>query len=226
MDHVEFEAEWSIFRSPFGGKKRITSGTVSSPSTFKAGPSSPSRPTSPEQKTPGPTSPKAFSSIRSHMSKSSRPSVSLHTFVAEGPPPNHTPQELLIFLSALHTMLSETGINPAIITQLWSQVMYWTACKLSPGSRYKSRLTTLSIAEAFNRILTRKKYLCRSRALQIGMNLSMLEEWISDIGLPHGVVSHFTPVKELLLWLQVRCCTINSISVDSSLVILVPIIDG
>jgi len=75
--------------------------------------------------------------------------------------------------------------------------------------------------EIFNRILTRKKYLCRyvfvtwvvfwcscakdrSKAIQIGMNLVVLEEWVEDMGLPRGIVSHLTPVKDLLHWLQVR----------------------
>lgn len=44
----------------------------------------------------------------------------------------------------------------------------------------------------------------RSRALQIGMNLSVLEEWIRDTGLPRAVESHFTPVREMVHWLQVR----------------------
>lgn len=43
----------------------------------------------------------------------------------------------------------------------------------------------------------------RSRAIQIGMNLSVLEEWVVNSGLPHGVESHFSPVRELLHWLQV-----------------------
>jgi len=54
----------------------------------------------------------------------------------------------------------------------------------------------------FNRILIRKKYLCRSRAIQIGMNLSVLEEWIVSSALPSRVESHFAPVRELLHWLQ------------------------
>jgi hypothetical protein len=74
--------------------------------------------------------------------------------------------------------------------------------------------------EIFNRILTRKKYLCRyvlvsgvlfwcsfakvrSKAVQIGMNLVVLEEWVEDMGLPRGIVSHLTPVKDLLHWLRV-----------------------
>jgi hypothetical protein len=68
--------------------------------------------------------------------------------------------------------------------------MYWTSC------------------EMFNRILQRKKYLCRSRALQIGLNLGVLEEWIrggTGVGLPREVGSHFQIVKELVTWLQVGC---------------------
>jgi DIL domain len=66
--------------------------------------------------------------------------------------------------------------------------MYWTAC------------------EMFNRILQRRKYLCRSRALHIGLNLGVLEEWISGtvgVGLPREVGGHFKVVRELVGWLQV-----------------------
>lgn len=77
------------------------------------------------------------------------------------------------------------GINPVLITQAFSQVFYWTACEL------------------FNRLLQRKKYLCRARALQISLNLSVIEEWVLEVGLPRGVAVHFQPVRELLTWLQV-----------------------
>ncbi len=70
--------------------------------------------------------------------------------------------------------------------------MYWLAC------------------EVFNRIITRKKYLCRSRAIQIGLNISVLEEWTGSIGLPSGVCSHFQSVRELLTWLQVGTLCILS----------------
>lgn len=70
--------------------------------------------------------------------------------------------------------------------------MYWTAC------------------EMFNRILQRRKYLCRSRALHIGLNLGVLEEWISGsvgVGLPREVGGHFKVVRELVGWLQVSRIT-------------------
>ena len=81
--------------------------------------------------------------------------------------------------------MSMFGINPVLITQTFSQVFYWTACEL------------------FNRILQRKKYLCRARATQIHLNLSFIEEWVLEAGLPRGVAMHFQPVRELLTWLQV-----------------------
>ncbi|CAE7213731.1 unnamed protein product [Rhizoctonia solani] len=95
------------------------------------------------------------------------------------------PTDIVALLSGAHTLLTLYGVNPTLTVQLFSQVLSWAAC------------------EMFNRILTRKKYLCRSRAMQINMNISVIEEWaITDAGLPRGVVSHFTPVKEMLRWLQ------------------------
>ena len=44
----------------------------------------------------------------------------------------------------------------------------------------------------------------RSRAIQISMNLTAIEEWIEEMGLPAGVQVHFAPVRDLLNWLQVR----------------------
>ncbi len=32
----------------------------------------------------------------------------------------------------------------------------------------------------------------------------MLEDWIDRMGLPQGVQSHLSPVRDLLTWLQVR----------------------
>lgn len=46
------------------------------------------------------------------------------------------------------------------------------------------------------------------------MNLSNIEEWVGQMGLPRGVRTHFTPVRELLNWLQ----CLSSISEFPSLV--------
>ena len=37
------------------------------------------------------------------------------------------------------------------------------------------------------------------------MNLSALEEWVETANLPRCVLSHLTPVRDLLNWLQVSC---------------------
>ena len=44
----------------------------------------------------------------------------------------------------------------------------------------------------------------RSRAIQIGLNLGILEEWIEDAALPAGILNHLAPTRELLIWLQVQ----------------------
>ncbi|TDL28514.1 hypothetical protein BD410DRAFT_893510 [Rickenella mellea] len=193
FESVQFESEWSFFRSPFSSKRRTgQTPSVSSPSVKSTIPSSPGLPSfrpsspSPVPSRPPPSTPKAFSSLRQSVTRSRAHSVStpLQSLFQDSPPEEHTPRELIGFVTALNTLLTDSDINPAFVTQLWSQVMYWTSC------------------EIFNRILTRKKHLCRSRAVQIGMNLSVLEEWVGNVGLPKGVESHFAPVRELLHWLQ------------------------
>ncbi|KAG6841911.1 hypothetical protein C0991_005091 [Blastosporella zonata] len=72
----------------------------------------------------------------------------------------------------------------------------------SPSQSQGQIPASASRGEVFNRIITRKKYLCRSRSIQIGMNLAVLEEWIEQMELPSGVQAHFHPVRDLLNWLQ------------------------
>ncbi|KAG8781110.1 hypothetical protein FRC15_009036 [Serendipita sp. 397] len=116
------------------------------------------------------------------------PSTSMVNLTAKKTKPSGpSPGDLTDLLTALHTFMSLSGINPVLIIQTFSQVMYWTAC------------------EMFNRILQRRKYLCRSRALYIGLNLGVLEEWISGgmgVGLPREVGGHFKVIRELVTWLQ------------------------
>jgi len=35
------------------------------------------------------------------------------------------------------------------------------------------------------------------------MNLTVIEDWIEEIGIPPGIQMHFAPVRDLLKWLQV-----------------------
>ncbi|KAG7099151.1 hypothetical protein E1B28_001022 [Marasmius oreades] len=199
-DSIQFESDWSFFR-PF---KKKAPPTPSAQSTLRGSPLPPT-PSSPvpnrfppqspglgpnyRPPSPSPSIQSFSSSIRQSLSTSRNRSgsVALQSLFND---PSAEPEKetdlskLTNFLTALQTLLVLMNINPALITQLWSQVMYWTAC------------------EIFNRVLTRKKYLCRSRAVQIGINLSVLEEWVIQMGLPRGVQSHLTPVRELIHWLQ------------------------
>ncbi|KIJ45525.1 hypothetical protein M422DRAFT_67024 [Sphaerobolus stellatus SS14] len=205
FDNIHFEDEWSIFR-PFASsgtklKKKQQHETAPSAGTSGASaslrsPSSSSRPPSPalgSQNSGAP--PSARFSWTQSLTRSKAASVSPNSLLnpdSSSPSPN----SITALLEALHTLLTLAGVNPATVTQIFSQVLYWSSCEL------------------FNRILTRKKYICRSRAVQIGMNVSVLEEWVVSSGLPHGVESHFTPVRELLHWLQ----CLSSISEFTALV--------
>ncbi|TFK57015.1 hypothetical protein OE88DRAFT_1619695 [Heliocybe sulcata] len=185
VDSVQFESEWSFLRS--FGKKKQPSGVSSAASTLRNGvaqvPPDPAHSPSP----PSMSSPRqrTFSSFGQVLSRKSAPATPLQAMFQDPPaPPGPSPSDVTDFLTALHTLLTLSGVNPALITQLWSQIMYWTACEL------------------FNRILTRKKYLCRSRAVQLEANLTQLKTWIKEMSLPRGVSSHFSPVLDLLSWLQ------------------------
>ncbi|KAI0320337.1 DIL domain-containing protein, partial [Amylostereum chailletii] len=189
FDDIQFESEWSFLRS-FGAKKKAASTTVPAMGR-SATPSSPpasSRPPSPSAASPAHA--RNFSSMsslrqtfsRKRAGSSTTPLQALFSDTAAAPTPN--PGDITSFFDALQTFLTLSCINPALITQMWSQVIYWIAC------------------EIFNRVLTRKKYLCRSRAVQIGMNLGALEEWVESANLPRGVISHLAPVRDLLNWLQ------------------------
>ncbi|KAI0756736.1 DIL domain-containing protein [Daedaleopsis nitida] len=190
FDAIQFEGEWSFLRS-FGGKKK-PNGNASNASPARGGapmsPTQSSRPPSPPpQPSTSPPNTRGFASLRQTFtrnrgSSSATPLQSLFSETQQPPPTS--PKDIISFMTALHTLLTLSGVNPALAVQFWSQVMYWTAC------------------EMFNRVLTRKKYLCRSRAVQIGMNLGVIEEWIGTMELPKNVGSHFAPVHDLLNWLQ------------------------
>ncbi|KAG1862195.1 DIL domain-containing protein [Suillus subluteus] len=187
FESVQFESEWSFLR-PFSAKKKSTTNTPNHGTPKTSTPSSPpflpSRPPSPSPLLlgPAPVPAKGLSSLRQTLSRAKTPSTAFNTH--SDVPKTTGLRDLTSFLTALHTLLTLSDVNPVLMIQFWSQVMYWTSC------------------EIFNRILTRKKYLCRSKAVQIGMNLVVLEEWIEDMGLPRGIASHLTPVRDLLNWLQ------------------------
>ena len=136
FDSVQFESEWSLFR-PFVTKKKPpatpTKHNALIPS-FESPSPAPSAAVTPS---------KSFQqSIRATFSRGRNGSTvtSLQSLFPDSPP-SPTPRDIASHLTAIHTLLTLSGINPALITQFWSQVMYWTACAFHPRLHIMSILT-------------------------------------------------------------------------------------
>lgn len=136
FESVQFESDqWSFFRS-FGSKKRGAPSNVhSSASSIRSnGPSAPPSPRQPPMSptsattTLTPSSSRGFQSLRQTIGRGrANSSTPLHLLFAESQS-TPTPESITAFLTALHTLLVLSGVNPALTTQLWSQIMYWTSC--------------------------------------------------------------------------------------------------
>ncbi|KAL8818626.1 MAG: hypothetical protein Q9223_002785 [Gallowayella weberi] len=121
------------------------------------------------------------------------------------PPPNRrtqpSPRNVTSLLSSTLFVLDLYDIHSVITAQILAQLFYWIG------------------AELFNHVLSTRTYLARTKAMQIRMNVSVLEDWArSNNRIPehyeNGSLStsgestvdaarkHFTPVIQLLQWLQ------------------------
>ncbi|GAA5859929.1 hypothetical protein JCM1840_001800 [Sporobolomyces johnsonii] len=127
-------------------------------------------------------------------SAGSPPPASRVVSASQVPLAEATPRSITALLSSTLFILQIYEIPPSIVVQAFSQLFYWIAC------------------EVFNRLLTQRKYLCRSRAMQIRLNASNLEDWARANRLPTKMVSvHFAPLNQLLQWLQ---CLSSESSID------------
>ncbi|KAG0182812.1 hypothetical protein DFQ28_005261 [Apophysomyces sp. BC1034] len=95
-----------------------------------------------------------------------------------------SPQSITSLLSSTLFVLQSYDVHPTIIIQALAQFFHYMSCEL------------------FNRILTNKKLLCRSKAMQIRMNLSQIEDWVSQNNLPSSLTSYLNPTTQLLQLLQ------------------------
>ena len=112
-----------------------------------------------------------------------------------------SPRNVTSLLSSTLFVLDLYDIHSVITSQILSQLYYWIG------------------AELFNRVMSNRKYLARTKAMQIRMNISVLEDWARannrvpehyENGSMHAsgedTVSaarrHLTPVIQLLQWLQ------------------------
>ena len=209
VGNVRFEGEWTLFRSFASGKKKV----LPKASTIFAGASGSSNgginssPSMPEY-----GSPSILGTLKDGMAAFKTPArqQSMHDLHSATPSrmgmpdspttrspliaglssPSMTvedasPQSITDILTGVLLVLQVYDVNPALIVQAFSQVFYWIA------------------AELFNRILTRKKYLCRSKAVQIRMNITALDDWVRSHSIPAKTATrHLEPVAQLLQWLQ------------------------
>lgn len=98
-----------------------------------------------------------------------------------------SPQSITSLLSSILYVLQSYEVHPAITLQAVAQLSHFMSC------------------EIFNRILSNKKYLCRSKALQIRMNVTAIEEWMRESSQLPGhqhLTSYFNPLVQLLQLLQ------------------------
>ena len=112
-----------------------------------------------------------------------------------------SPRNVTSLLSSTVFVLDLYDIHSVITSQIISQLLYWLG------------------AELFNRIMSSRKYLARTKAMQIRMNISTLEDWARHNNrqpehYEHGEMKstgettveatrrHLAPVIQMLQWLQ------------------------
>ncbi|ROT39373.1 hypothetical protein SODALDRAFT_323766 [Sodiomyces alkalinus F11] len=111
------------------------------------------------------------------------------------------PRNVTSLLSSTLFVLDLYDIHSVIISQIIAQLLYWIG------------------AELFNRIMSNRKYLARTKAMQIRMNVSTLEDWArannrqpdhyeggemksTGEATVEAARRHLAPVIQLLQWLQ------------------------
>jgi hypothetical protein len=112
-----------------------------------------------------------------------------------------SPRNVTSLLSSTLFVLDLYDIHSVITSQILAQLLYWLG------------------AELFNRIMSNRRYLARTKAMQIRMNISALEDWARTNNrepehYEHGSMTstgettidaakrHLSPLIQLLQWLQ------------------------
>jgi hypothetical protein len=193
FDDIRFEGEWALFRTFAKTKQRTILPKASAVFASVNGSVNPD----------GSSSPGLLGSLREKMENSPFRTPNRHQSLQDlrgtaradatsdrtpvGPLAKSliSPKSITDVMSGVLVVLQLYEVNPAIVIQAFSQVFFWISCEL------------------FNRILTRKKYLCRSKAVQIRMNVTALDDWVRSNGLPIKIATkHLEPVTQLLQWLH------------------------
>ncbi|KAG0274606.1 hypothetical protein BGZ95_009623 [Linnemannia exigua] len=184
MDEVKFQSDWAfLWRGSMSkaSSKNNTAKRASSPlspnltstSTFTGSVTNPTSGTS----TPNPPRPLTRTSSSSMIPLANRP-----------PSPRQrriSPRTITTMLSSLLFVMQTYDIHPDFIHYVIAQLLYYVS------------------TEVFNRMISNKKLLSRSKALQTRLNLSILEDWIRLNNLPPKLMDQFAPLVQLLQLLQV-----------------------
>ena len=193
VSDVRFEGEWNLFGRPLTlRKKRDTiprAGSIfasgnGTPSSHGSSPSVSAIFGSVKENSPfkTPGRPQSMQDMKSKLTGAAGPDTPSTPLAGDN---SIQPSRVTDILSSVLLVMQLYEINPAVIVQAFSQVFFWVSCEL------------------FNRILTRKKYLCRSKAVQVCMNITVLDDWVRANGLPVKTSTrHFEPLTQLLQWLQ------------------------
>ncbi|KAG0339688.1 hypothetical protein BG004_006712 [Podila humilis] len=96
-----------------------------------------------------------------------------------------SPRTLTTMLSSLLFVMQSYDIHHELIQYAIGQLFHYIS------------------GEVFNRMIVNKKLLCRSKALQTRLNLSVLEDWVRLNQLSSKLVEIFSPLVQLLQLLQV-----------------------
>ena len=95
-----------------------------------------------------------------------------------------SPKNITQLFQSTYYVLQSYEVHSTIIIQALAQFFHFLSCEL------------------FNHILSNKKYLCRSKAVQVRMNLSVIEEWIRNNNLPSSLITYLDPSIQLVQLLQ------------------------
>ncbi|KAF9585863.1 hypothetical protein BGW38_000382 [Lunasporangiospora selenospora] len=177
LDHDTIQGLEEVkFQSDWAFLWRGKAGTKSNNSTIK-------RSNSPLSPNPGSTS--TFAAASTSGSNGSGASVN----AASGANANANPARTLRRSSSQQSVpMMNAGtydIHPDMTHYVIAQLLYYIS------------------SEVFNRMMTNKKMLSRSKALQTRLNLSILEDWIRVNQLPPTLSDQFGPLVQLLQLLQV-----------------------
>ena len=133
FEGIQFESEWSFLRSLTPKKRPSQTVSQSAKNGTICSPSHPGQPSTPVPSSPQPSQ-RGLASLRHNFSRShgGSSSVSLQSMFNDSQPSESPgPISITSVFDALQTFLILSGTNPALITQVWSQVFYWFACKSS-----------------------------------------------------------------------------------------------